>query len=117
MTVTVGDIYTAIPSFRPDDMIKLMNGRSDFNGRNTVSLANIASYSGSFAQELSVFTAKKEGKTFTNMLTESKREDVSKAGAIKPENTNQKTEKQNYTLPIAMDTSIFNLSPQKKQLV
>ena len=48
MAITVGDIYTQFPGFNPKDMIALMNGRTDFDGSDTVSLSNIASYNGGF---------------------------------------------------------------------
>ncbi len=76
MTITVGDIYTQFPTFNEKDMIKLMNGKTDFNGRDTVSLANIAAYKGEFADELSVFTAKREGKSFVNMYSKDKRQEI-----------------------------------------
>lgn len=59
MAITVGDIYTAFPTFNPKDMIALM-GTKNFNGRSSVSLRNIANYKGGMAQELSIFVAQKE---------------------------------------------------------
>lgn len=58
MAITVGDIYTAFPTFKPKDMIELV-GRKDFNGRTEVSLSKIAHYKGGMAQELSVLPLKK----------------------------------------------------------
>ena len=62
MAITVGDIYTAFPTFNPKDMIALV-GKDNFNGRSQVSLSKIASYQGGMAQELSIFVAQKEEKT------------------------------------------------------
>lgn len=91
-------------------MIKLMNGRTDFNGRDEVSLSNIAAYQGKFSQELSIFTAQSEGKSFTNMLGQGKRDKVTAEAGIKNDNLNDNNAKNN-ALPavIPMDKSIFDI--------
>lgn len=109
MAITVGDIYTAFPTFKPKDMIDLM-GTDKFNGRSKVSLSKIARYKGGMAEELSVFTAKREGTSYTNMLSQTERQNVSEkanisAGDSKPQ---QKPLPQN----IPMDTSIFDVNKQ-----
>jgi len=113
MAITVGDIYTQFPTFKPEDMIKLMNGRTDFTGRDTVSLANIAAYKGQFAQELSVFTAKREGKSFVNMYSDDKRQEIAQAANINTDNKNGGKEQQK-PVPgyIPMDTSVFDIAKQ-----
>lgn len=110
MTITVGDIYTAFPTFKPKDMIDLM-GTENFDGSSKVSLSKIAHYKGGMAQELSVFTAKKEGKAYTKMLSEPQRERVSEQGGIKPEkNTQNKSVPERNPENIPMDTSIFDVA-------
>lgn len=111
MSITVGDIYKAFPTFKTEDMIKLMNGRSDFNGSSKVSLTNIASYNGGMANELSIFAAKKEGKSFISMLSDTKQENVQKSGVMK-DNNNQK-DKWGTPNKIPMGTSIFNINNAK----
>ena len=109
MTITVGDIYTAFPTFKPKDMIDLM-GTEDFNGNSVVSLNKIAHYRGGMAQELSVFTAKKEGKAYTNMLSEPQRERISEQGGVRlAENKPDAAVQLRDARTIPMDTSIFNL--------
>ncbi len=110
MTITVGDIYTAFPTFNPKDMIALV-GTENFNGRNSISLSKIAYYKGGMAQELSIFVAQKEGKTFTNMLSDSKREAVIEAGAIKQTGNNK--DKKSIPSQIPMDKSIFDIKDAK----
>lgn len=111
MSITVGDIYAAFPTFKTEDMIKLMNGRSDFNGSTKVSLANIASYDGGMAHELSIFAAKKEGKSFVSMLSDTKQENIQKSGILK--DNNSQTDKWDRQNKIPMGTSIFNLNNAK----
>ena len=110
MAITVGDIYTAFPTFNPKDMIALV-GTENFNGRNSISLSKIANYKGGMAQELSIFVAQKEGKTFTNMLSDSKREAVIEAGAIKQTGNNK--DKKSIPSQIPMDKSIFDIKNTK----
>ena len=115
MAITVGDIYTAFPTFNPKDMIALV-GTENFNGRSSVSLSKIANYKGGMAQELSVFVAQKDGKTFTNMLSYSKREAVIEAGAIKQteNNKDKKQDKKSIPSQIPMDKSVFDIKNTKK---
>ena len=110
MAITVGDIYTAFPTFKPKDMIDLM-GTEDFNGNSVVSLNKITHYRGGMAQELSVFTAKKEGKAYTNMLSEPQRERISEQGGVRLAGNKPDTaaERRNAKI-IPMDTSVFNLA-------
>ena len=109
MTITVSDIYTKFPTFRQEDMVKLMNGRTDFNGRDTVSLQNIAAFNGENAKELSVFVAKKEGNSFVGMLNGSKLESVQKETGVQA-NKNNGSENKQGTDYIAMNTSIFDVA-------
>ncbi len=113
MTITVGDIYGKFPGFNPKDMIALMNGRTDFDGSDTVSLSNLASYNGSYASQLSVFVAEREGKSFTNMLPKNQRNTVNVAAGISETDNNskdKKTDKAVSTPEIPMDTSIFDIA-------
>lgn len=114
MAITVGDIYKQFPTFRPEDMVKLMNGRTDFNGRDTVSLQNIATFKGQYDKELSVFVAKKEGKSFVGMLNGSKLENVQKETGIQA-NKKDSSQKKQGAGHIAMNTSIFDVAKQNLQ--
>ena len=112
MSITVGDIYGQFPGFNPKDMIALMNGRTDFDGSDTVSLSNIASYNGSFASQLSIFVAEREGKSFTNLLPKNQRSTVNAAAGINETDNSKdkKTDKAVSTPEIPMDTSIFDIA-------
>lgn len=114
MAITVGDIYKQFPTFKKEDMIKLMDGRDDFTGRDTVSLANIASYKGEYAKELSIFTAQKEGKSFVNMCQESKRTEISQG--INGNSKDDKNVADNGVVPqnVPMDMSIFDVAKQRE---
>lgn len=107
MAITVGDIYTAFPAFKPKDMIDLV-GKKDFNGRTQIKLSNIARYQGGMAQELSVFTAKKEGKAYTNMLSQTERQKVAEKADINL--ADNKTPEKSVPQNIPMDTSIFDVN-------
>lgn len=116
MSITVGDIYGAFPGFRPEDMIKLCNGNKNLNGRTEVPLSNIASFGN---QDLSIFAAKEEGKTFTNLVSKGQRTQLNQAAGIvdKSQDKDKNPAGQNVQQAIPMDTSIFNLSQKKKQAV
>lgn len=110
MTITVGDIYTAFPGFKPSDMIKLCNGNENLNGRTVVSLANIAAFGD---KDLSVFVAKKEGKAYTGLLSKGESAEVSAAAGVNKNTGTQ--EASNNQSQIPMDTSVFDIAAQKKQ--
>ncbi len=114
MSITVGAIYKAFPNFNQTDMIKLMNGKTNFDGRSEVSLKNIAEYDGGLAQELSIFTAKKEGKNYTEMLSETKLEVVRKAGVLNEDNNSKKKNDKPIPTNIPMDKSIFDIRTEKE---
>lgn len=117
MAITVGDIYTQFPTFKPEDMVKLMNGRTDFNGRDTVSLTNIAAYKGEFADELSVFTAKKEGKSFVNMYPKDKRQEIAQAAQIKTDGQDNTKKNGQNAVPayIPMEQSVWDIAKRNEQ--
>lgn len=114
MAITVGDIYGAFPGFRPEDMIKLCNGNKNLNGRTEVPLKNIASFGN---QDLSIFAAKEEGKTFTNLVSKGERSKLNSAAGVVDKNQDENSANQNVQQAIPMNTSIFNVADKKKQYV
>lgn len=110
MTITVGDIYTQFPGFNPQDMITLMNGRTDFDGSDAVPLANIAGYSGGYAEELSIFTAKQEGKSFMDMLHGEAGKKISAEAGIQDDNKKSDNKTRGIQSSIPMDTSIWDIA-------
>ncbi len=113
MTITVGDIYSAFPTFSPEAMIKLCNGNKELNGRTVVPLANIAAFGN---QELSIFAAEREGKNFTNLVSKEERPKLNKAAGIQDEQvSNQDNKTKSAQQAIPMDTSIFDVAANKKE--
>lgn len=110
MAITVGDIYTAFPTFNPKDMIDLV-GTEDFNGRTQIKLSDIARYNGRMAQELSIFTAQKEGKNYTNLLSKAERANISEKADIKTDENKPRDYAQHKgTGSLPMDISIFDIN-------
>lgn len=108
MTITVGDIYSAFPTFSPEAMIKLCNGNKELNGRTVVPLANIAAFGN---QELSIFAAEREGKNFTNLVSKQERPKLNRAAGIKDtENPQTGNKNENNLNSIPMDKSIFDIA-------
>lgn len=81
MGITVDNIYKRFPQFKPEDMEKLV-GRSNFNDNTQISLNNISKYRGSYDQDLSVFTAQKEGNNFINLLSGKKKINIAEDAGI-----------------------------------
>lgn len=118
MGITVGDIYSAFPNFSREAMIKLMNGRKDFEGKDAVPLINIARYKGQFDKELSIFTAKEEGKSFISLVSdEHNRNELAKTANISLDNNYNKNNITETAVPqavIPMGTSVFDIAAQKR---
>ncbi len=107
MAITVGDIFTRFPNFKPSDMIKLV-GSEDYNGRTTIQLSRIAALGN---KDLSIFVAEREGKDYTKILSENSRKEVNEAAGIKDE-TGTAEETQSKQGKIPMDLSIFNMKQE-----
>lgn len=118
MGITVGDIYSAFPNFSREAMIKLMNGRKDFEGKDAVPLINIARYKGQFDKELSIFAAKEEGKSFISLVSdEHNRNELAKTANISLDNNYNKNNITETAVPqaaIPMGTSVFDIAAQKR---
>ncbi len=113
MAITVGAIYAAFPNFDSKDMIRLCNGNKNFNGRTVVSLANIAAFGD---KDLSVFVAKKEGKTFTGLLGKNERAEINSAANVKDAGLAQGNDRTPSTAQvIPMDRSIFDVAAANKK--
>lgn len=113
MTITVGAIYTAFPSFKPEDMIKLCDGNKELNGRTIVPLANIAAFGN---KELSIFAAKLEGKNYTNLLAKNERAQVNEAAGVQDAEMSSKNQQEHgQEQVISMDTSIFDVAMNNKK--
>lgn len=112
MAITVGAIYTQFPNFNPEDMIKLMNGRTDFSGNDEIPLSNIASYQGRYSKDLSIFAAKSEGESFIKLVDKDNSAKIQKQAGI----NSDKADKNNQTEGIIpMDKSIFDIENEKSK--
>lgn len=78
MTLTVGAIFTEFPTFKPEDMEKLV-GHKNYNGRTQINLQNVALLKNT---DLWTFAAKEEGEHFTNLLPTAQRAGIMKAAGI-----------------------------------
>ena len=110
MSITVGDIYTAFPAFKPKDMLKLV-GKEEFNGRTVIPLERIAAYKN---KDLSIFVAKEEKNSYTKLLGDDQTK-VNKEAGIKEQPKNV-TADNNNAQPIPMETSIFDIAQKEKYI-
>ena len=78
MTLTVGAIFTEFPTFKPEDMEKLV-GHKNYNGRTQINLQNVALLKNT---DLWTFAAKEEGEHFTNLLPTGQRAGIMKAAGL-----------------------------------
>ena len=114
MGITVGDVFTQFPNFKPEDMAKLA-GTENYNGRTPISLTRIAHYNGSNAKELSVFVAGREKENYTKLLSENQRTQVNEQAGIKPESSDSESRKKSSAIPshIPMNVSIFDINKKE----
>lgn len=106
MAITVGDIFTQFPSFKPEDMEKLV-GNKDYNGRTAIPLTKIAAYQGTYAKDLSVFVAGREKQDYTRLLADNQRTQVNEQLGIK-DDTNKSPQNNPIPAHIPMDKSVFD---------
>lgn len=78
MTLTVGAIFTEFPTFKPEDMEKLV-GHKNYNGRTQINLQNVVLLKNT---DLWTFAAKEEGEHFTNLLPTGQRVGIMKAAGL-----------------------------------
>lgn len=86
MSIRVEDIYKAFPNFKPADMQRLC-GTKNYNDKTIVNLKNIAAFGN---KDLSIFTARKEGENFINLLPENQRTDFNVMAGVKAPSDNKK---------------------------
>ncbi len=106
MGITAGDIFTR---FGENDttkaLVRKLVGKDDFDGKTSISLYTIASYQGNMADELSVFVAEKEGKSYVDMLSDNRKTEIAQKTGI----NSGTDENKNQIGKIPMDTSIFDI--------
>ena len=115
MAIKVKDIYDEFPHFNYEDMVKLVNGKRNFKDTDIVPLVNIAAFKGSFADQLSIWTAGKEGESFIKMIKDdAKREKVVNAPGILTSETAQ-NDVNNNDGSIPMGKSIFDIEKEQRK--
>lgn len=105
MSLTVGQIFKAIPTFTGNDMQKLVG--SNFDESTRVSLKRIKDYSGQNEQELQTFTAQKEKRNFINLFPDNEKLQLAKQWGVQSE-FEQNQNKNSMPGFIPKDQSIFN---------
>lgn len=113
MGITVGDVYTKFPNFKPSDMENLV-GSKNFNGRTTISLQRIADYKGSYAQDLSVFVAGKEKNNYTKLLDGKQKTEINQQLGIVDNSNSSKNQNNTNPSEIPMNVSIFDIQPKEQ---
>ena len=90
MTITVKDLFQYNPNFEPAT-IKRLTGKTNYKKSDSVDLSRLAALND---KDLSVFAAKKEGKTFLNSIQDDNmRTQISSAAHIKNEEKTQNNKK------------------------
>lgn len=101
MAITVKDLFQYDPNFDPVK-IRRLTGKTNYEKTDTVDLARLAALKD---KDLSVFVAKKEGKSFLNSVQDDNMQtQIADAAGIKTNNG------QNASVPahIPMDKSVFD---------
>lgn len=115
MAITVGLIYDTFPQIKPEDIQRLV-GTSNYNSKTVIPLDNIAKYSGQYASNISVFTAKREGGAYAKLLPDEKFKKVKSVlnnSAIQEHNKEQNVNQpQQGTIPL--DKSVFDIANKKQ---
>lgn len=117
MAITVEVLYKQFPHIKPRD-VEYLVGSNNYDSNSIISLKNAAQYDGEYARDLSIFAASKEGKSFTELLNENKKAELSTiVPSLKVEDKdNSKTTKaNNVPNSIPMDKSVFDIANKKQK--
>lgn len=110
MAITVKDLFQYDPNFEPAK-IRRLTGKTNYKKSDIVDLSRLAALND---KNLSIFAAKKEGKTFLNAIQDDNmRKKISEESHIKNEDENQNIQNANTAMSIPMDKSIFDIDKQK----
>ncbi|CDE88840.1 unknown [Clostridium sp. CAG:729] len=106
MAITVRDLFQYDPNF-DHAKIRRLTGKSNYKKTDNVDLSRLAALND---KGLSVFVAKKEGKSFINSIqNDNMKTQVADAAGIKDKTKNQNNEKGNVAANIPMDKSVFDI--------
>lgn len=113
--LTVKTCFEMFPQMKAKDMAKLL-GTENYNENTPIKAAQVARYSGTCAEQISVFYAEKDTKEFIPLLFGNKRQEMMAKANVKPEEVpGVKQENNNDNRPFAqignipMNTSVFDI--------
>ena len=111
MSITVKDLFQYDPNF-DKAKIQRLTGKKDYKKTDTVDLSRLAALND---KDLSIFAAKKEGKTFVNYIKDDNmRTQVADASGVKINDEKQQSnQNSNNASNIPMDKSIFDIEKEK----
>ena len=110
MAITVKDLFQYDPNFEPAK-IRRLTGKTNYKKSDTVDLSRLAALND---KDLSVFAAKKEGKTFLNSIQDDNmKTQIADAAHIKNEEKTQNNKNNKMPADIPMDKSIFDIDKQE----
>ena len=107
MSITVKDLFQYDPNF---DKAKLqrLTGKKDYKKNDTVDLSRLAALND---KDLSIFAAKKEGKTFVNYINDDNmRIQIADAAHTNYEEKTQNNKNDKLNVDIPKDKSIFEIN-------
>ena len=108
MTITVKDLFQYDSNF-DQAKIRRLTGKKDYKKSDIIDLSRLAALND---KDLSIFVAKKEGKSFVNSIKDDNmRTKIADATGIKTEN---KQNNQSWNIPgnIPMNKSIFTIAQE-----
>ena len=117
MSLTVGGLYKMFPAIQAQDIEEIL-GTGNFDKKTIVKPSDVAQYTGTFSDQLSIFFAKKETNTFLPLLDDKRRQTVAANAGIENKsdagnvNNDNKTSVPGY---IPMDTSVFDIAKQNEK--
>ncbi len=113
MSITVKDLFQYDPNF-DKAKIQRLTGKKDYKKTDTVDLSRLAALND---KDLSIFAAKKEGKTFVNYIKDDNmRTQVSDAAGVKTDDKKENMSNANNVTNNSMDKSIFDIDKQEQKV-
>ncbi len=106
MAITVKDLFQYDPNF-DQAKIRRLTGKTNYKKSDTVDLSRLAALND---KDLSIFAAKKEGKTFLRAIqNDDMKSQIADAAHIKNTDENKKTQNRHVPAHISMDKSVFDV--------
>lgn len=113
MSITVKDLFQYDPNFEQAKIIRL-TGKKNYKKNDTVDLSRLAALND---KDLSIFAAKKEGKTFVNYINDDNmRTQIADAAHINYEENTQNNKNDTLSADIPKDKNIFDINKNKEKV-